>query len=68
MLFLLGKTCDRFLRKITVGQGVEEKGHSRQTSFDITVASEVMAILALTTGLADMRERLGENLHLRIVW
>lgn len=52
-------TNDRFLRKITVGQGPMEKGHSRQTSFDITVASEIMAILALTTSLADMRERFG---------
>eukprot|EP01119_Soliformovum_irregulare_P017410 TRINITY_DN5171_c0_g1_i1.p1 TRINITY_DN5171_c0_g1~~TRINITY_DN5171_c0_g1_i1.p1 ORF type:complete len:657 (-),score=224.87 TRINITY_DN5171_c0_g1_i1:51-1973(-) len=52
-------TCDRFLRKITVGQGSEEKGHTRETNFDITVASEVMAILALTSDLADMRERLG---------
>jgi len=52
-------TCDRFLRKITVGQGSEEKGHTRETNYDITVASEVMAILALTTSLEDMRERLG---------
>ena len=52
-------TNDRFLRKITVGQGKEEKGHERATGFDITVASEIMAILALTTSLKDMRERLG---------
>eukprot|EP01117_Protostelium_nocturnum_P004752 TRINITY_DN1725_c0_g1_i1.p1 TRINITY_DN1725_c0_g1~~TRINITY_DN1725_c0_g1_i1.p1 ORF type:complete len:671 (-),score=273.56 TRINITY_DN1725_c0_g1_i1:77-2089(-) len=52
-------TCDRFLRKITVGEGSEEKGHTRSTNFDITVASEVMAILALTTDMKDMRERLG---------
>ncbi|KZT26435.1 FTHFS-domain-containing protein [Neolentinus lepideus HHB14362 ss-1] len=52
-------TNDRFLRKITVGQGDAEKGHERQTGFDIAVASECMAVLALTTGLADMRERLG---------
>ena len=50
---------DRFLRGITVGQGPKEKGYTRQTGFDITVASEIMAILALTTDLADMRERLG---------
>lgn len=50
---------DRFLRKITVGQAPTEQGHSRTTGFDISVASEVMAVLALTTGLADMRERLG---------
>jgi formyltetrahydrofolate synthetase len=50
---------DRFLRVIKVGLGPEEKGLVRETGFDITVASEIMAILALTTGLADMRERLG---------
>jgi formyltetrahydrofolate synthetase len=52
-------TNDRFLRGITVGQGPEEKGMTRATGFDITVASEIMAVLALTTSLADMRERLG---------
>ncbi|KAF3791326.1 Formate--tetrahydrofolate ligase [Nymphaea thermarum] len=51
---------DRFLRKITVGQGPEEKGMVRETGFDISVASEIMAVLALTTSLADMRERLGK--------
>ena len=53
-------TSDRLLRGITVGTGVQEKGHERETGFDITVASEIMAILALTTSLADMRKRLGE--------
>lgn len=52
-------TNDRFLRDIEVGLGREEKGKTRRTGFDITVASEIMAILALTTDLADMRERLG---------
>ncbi|KAI8099791.1 formate--tetrahydrofolate ligase-domain-containing protein [Halteromyces radiatus] len=52
-------TNDRFLRKITVGQNTTEKGQERQTGFDIAVASEVMAVLALTTGLQDMRQRLG---------
>ncbi len=50
---------DRMLRQIKVGLGPEEKGFVRDTGFDITVASEIMAILALTTSLADMRERLG---------
>jgi formyltetrahydrofolate synthetase len=50
---------DRFLRGIRIGLGPEEKGMVRDTGFDISVASEIMAILALTTGLADMRERLG---------
>uniref|UniRef100_A0A8D0XTR5 Monofunctional C1-tetrahydrofolate synthase, mitochondrial n=1 Tax=Sus scrofa TaxID=9823 RepID=A0A8D0XTR5_PIG len=52
-------TNDRFLRKITVGQGNTEKGHSRQAQFDIAVASEIMAVLALTDSLKDMKERLG---------
>jgi formyltetrahydrofolate synthetase len=52
-------TSDRMLREITIGQGPEEKGMTRVTGFDIAVASEIMAVLALTTGLADMRERLG---------
>jgi len=49
---------DRFLRGVTVGQGKEEAKFERKTGFDLTVASEIMAILALTTDLADMRERL----------
>jgi len=52
-------TNDRFLRKITIGQNPTEQGHVRETGFDIAVASEVMAILALTTSLEDMQERLG---------
>ncbi|KAL1944657.1 hypothetical protein VTO73DRAFT_3087 [Trametes versicolor] len=52
-------TNDRFLRKITIGQNPTEQGHERVAGFDIAVASECMAVLALTTGLADMRERLG---------
>ncbi|NXX00317.1 C1TM protein, partial [Larus smithsonianus] len=52
-------TNDRFLRKITVGQAKTEKGFVRQAQFDIAVASEIMAILALTTSLQDMKERLG---------
>jgi len=50
---------DRMLREITVGQGDEEAGFEHKSGYDITVASEIMAILALTTSLADMRERLG---------
>merc|ERR1719354_93340 len=52
-------TNDRYLRKITVGQSATEKGYTRETQFDIAVASEIMAVLALATSLADMRERLG---------
>jgi formyltetrahydrofolate synthetase len=50
---------DRFLRRIKIGLGPEELGLARETGYDISVASEIMAILALTTGVADMRERLG---------
>ena len=50
---------DRFLREIMVGLGKDEAGFEHKSGYDITVASEIMAILALTTGLADMRDRLG---------
>ncbi|MEW6404182.1 MAG: formate--tetrahydrofolate ligase [Chloroflexota bacterium] len=50
---------DRFLREIQVGLGKDELGHEHKSGYDITVASEIMAILALTTDLADMRDRLG---------
>ncbi len=50
---------DRALRYITIGQGGKMDGVKRDTGFDITAASELMAVLALTTGLKDMRERLG---------
>ncbi|KAK4240205.1 formate--tetrahydrofolate ligase-domain-containing protein [Achaetomium macrosporum] len=50
---------DRHLRGIVIGNAPTEKGHNRQTGFDISVASECMAILALSTSLGDMRERLG---------
>ncbi|MCD6289068.1 MAG: formate--tetrahydrofolate ligase [Anaerolineae bacterium] len=50
---------DRALRNIIIGLGEKSDGRPRQSGFDITVASEVMAILALTTGLRDLRERLG---------
>lgn len=51
-------TNDRFLREIEIGLGPEED-MPRRTGYDITVASEIMAILALTTDLADMRDRMG---------
>uniref|UniRef100_A0A5G2QYY1 Monofunctional C1-tetrahydrofolate synthase, mitochondrial n=1 Tax=Sus scrofa TaxID=9823 RepID=A0A5G2QYY1_PIG len=47
-------TNDRFLRKITLGRGTQ-----RKAQFDIAVASEIMAVLALTDSLKDMKERLG---------
>ena len=50
---------DRHLRGITIGTAPTEKGLSRETGFDISVASECMAILALSNGLGDLRERLG---------
>src|ERR671914_876352 len=50
---------DRFLRNIVTGLGERGDGVPRETGFDITAASEVMAILALSTSLKDMRERLG---------
>jgi formate--tetrahydrofolate ligase len=50
---------DRALRNIITGLGTSQDGLPRQTGFDITAASEVMAVLALSTSLRDMRERLG---------
>ena len=50
---------DRALRNIIIGLGGKGDGVLRQTGFDITAASEVMATLALTRSLADLRERLG---------
>src|SRR5437763_193484 len=50
---------DRVLRNVIVGLGTREDGVIRQTGFDITAASEVMTVLALTTSLKDMRQRLG---------
>jgi formate--tetrahydrofolate ligase len=50
---------DRALRQIVVGLGGSENGLPRETGFDIAVASEVMAILALAADLQDMRRRLG---------
>lgn len=51
-------TNDRFLRKITVGLSATEKGQSRDTQFDITVASELMAIIALSNSMNDMIQRI----------
>ncbi|MEV4733072.1 formate--tetrahydrofolate ligase [Saccharopolyspora sp. NPDC049426] len=50
---------DRDLRNIVSGLGGRQDGGPRQTGFDITAASEVMAVLALSTSLADLRQRLG---------
>jgi formate--tetrahydrofolate ligase len=53
---------DRALRKVRIGVGGGNNGIERETGFDITAASEVMAILSLSTGLADLKERLGKIL------
>ena len=54
---------DRALRHAVVGLGGKENGHPRQSGWCITVASEVMAVLALADSLPDLRARLG-----RMVW
>ncbi len=51
---------DRVLREIVIGLGGKENGVPRETGFDIAVASEVMAILALAEDLQDLRKRLGK--------
>jgi formate--tetrahydrofolate ligase len=50
---------DRALRQIVVGLGGRANGYVRETGFDITAASEVMAILAVARDLQDLRKRLG---------
>src|SRR5512133_512905 len=50
---------DRALRDIVIGLGGTAQGVPRETGFDITAASEVMAILCLATGISDLKNRLG---------
>lgn len=50
---------DRFLRNIKIGLGSKDDGIPRDSGFDIAVASEIMAILALSSGLKDLRQRIG---------
>ncbi|HAX62308.1 MAG TPA: formate--tetrahydrofolate ligase, partial [Elusimicrobia bacterium] len=51
---------DRSLRNIKIGLGSKEDGVPRKTGFDISAASEIMAVLSLTSGLKDLRKRLGK--------
>eukprot|EP01134_Creolimax_fragrantissima_P001143 CFRG1143T1 len=51
---------DRFLREITIGESATEKGFTRKTGYDISVASELMAIIALASDLGDMKSRIGK--------
>ncbi len=51
---------DSILREIAIGLDKTTRGYPRRTGYDITVATETMAILALTTGLFDLRKRLGK--------
>ena len=51
---------DRALRHVVIGLGGKAHGTPRETGFDITVASEMMAILCLAKDLEDMKQRLGE--------
>lgn len=53
---------DRTLRHITIGEGPKANGVERVDGFNITVASEVMAVLCLSTSLMDLKERLGNML------
>lgn len=53
---------DRSLRKITIGQGAKANGVEREDGFNITVASEVMAVLCLADSLMDLKKRLGDML------
>lgn len=51
---------DRALRNVTIGRGGPAHGVPRETGFDITVASEVMAIFCLSNTLAELKEKLGD--------
>jgi len=53
---------DRALRRVRIGVGGGTNGVERETGFDITASSEVMAILSLATGPGDLKERLGRIL------
>ncbi|MFH1093155.1 MAG: formate--tetrahydrofolate ligase [Candidatus Omnitrophota bacterium] len=53
---------DRFLREVVIGLGGKDNGFLRQSGFEITEASEVMAVMALTNSLKDLRSRLGKIL------
>ncbi len=52
---------DRSLRKVVIGLGGKADGVPREDGFDITVASEIMAILCLSSGIEDLKERLAKD-------
>jgi formate--tetrahydrofolate ligase len=52
--------CAQSLRNITIGKGGKMDGYEMESGFQITVSSEIMAILAVADSLADMRERIGK--------
>jgi methylenetetrahydrofolate dehydrogenase (NADP+)/methenyltetrahydrofolate cyclohydrolase/formyltetrahydrofolate synthetase len=58
ILLTVVDTNDRFLRKITIGESPSEKEYTRESGFVVSVASEIMAILALSKSMRDMKERL----------
>lgn len=58
---------DRALRKVVIGLGGSSEGVPRETGFDITAASEVMAILCLSNDMADLKRRLG-NIYIGMTW
>lgn len=51
---------DRALRNIVIGMGGKTNGVPRESSFQITVASEIMAIFCLATSITDLKERIGK--------
>ena len=58
-VFVVVDVNDRFLRQIIIGQSPTEKKLTRTTQYTISVASEIMAVLALSKDLTDMKKRLG---------
>ena len=59
---------DRALRQVVVGLGGRINGFPREDGFNITVASEVMAILCLATDITDLKERLQNRSCLQYGW
>ncbi len=58
---------DRSLRKLTIGLGGTGNGIPRETGFDITAASEIMAILCLSKNISDLKRRMG-NIFVGFTW
>ena len=59
---------DRQLRNVVDGLGGRTNGMPREDGYDITVASEIMAVLCLASDITDLKERLVQNHHRLYIW